>query len=103
MQTRTDYSRTYETTEDEIYREIEPTGLYVYNGYWYCPAYCRMRRGIRLFRVIELKTIINSNSHSTNIHLNVKGWLYSEYESSPIKLEVSLSKEGKEKLRAYHG
>lgn len=45
----------YETTEDEIYREIEPMGLYVYDGYWYCPAYCRMRRGIRLFRVDRIK------------------------------------------------
>ena len=35
--------------------EIEPMGLYVYNGYWYCPAYCRMRRGIRLFRVDRIK------------------------------------------------
>ncbi|MEB3053265.1 MULTISPECIES: helix-turn-helix transcriptional regulator [Bacillus] len=42
-------------TEDEIYREIEPMGLYVYNGYWYCPSYCRMRRDIRLFRVDRIK------------------------------------------------
>ncbi|WP_257206975.1 WYL domain-containing protein [Bacillus pseudomycoides] len=30
-------------------------GLYVYNGYWYCPSYCRMRRDIRLFRVDRIK------------------------------------------------
>ncbi|CCW06911.1 TPA: YafY family transcriptional regulator [Bacillus cereus] len=91
----------YETTEDEIYREIEPMGLYVYNGYWYCPAYCRMRRGIRLFRVDRIKkTIINSTSHSTNVHSNVKEWLYSECESNLIKLEVSLSKEGKRKAES---
>ncbi|WP_255261217.1 helix-turn-helix transcriptional regulator [Bacillus pseudomycoides] len=88
-------------TEDEIYREIEPMGLYVYNGYWYCPSYCRMRRDIRLFRVDRIKkTIINSNYHSRNIHLNVKEWLYSEYESNPIKLEVNLNKEGKRKAES---
>jgi len=31
-------------------RDIQPIGLYASEGYWYCPAYCYMRRSYRLFR-----------------------------------------------------
>ncbi|WP_255301396.1 hypothetical protein [Bacillus pseudomycoides] len=32
--------------------------------------------------------------------MNVEEWLYSEYESNPIKLEVNLNKEGKRKAES---
>lgn len=31
-------------------RDIQPIGLYASEGYWYCPAFCYMRRAYRLFR-----------------------------------------------------
>ena len=91
----------YATKEKELYREIEPMGLYLSNGYWFCPAYCRMRSEIRLFRIDRIKSaVINFNTCSTNIHLNVKEWLYSKYESNSVKLEVNLSKEGSRKAES---
>lgn len=31
-------------------RDIQPIGLYAASGYWYCPAYCFAKEGIRQFR-----------------------------------------------------
>ncbi len=32
-------------------REVDPYGLFVRNGFWYLYAYCRLRKGLRTFRV----------------------------------------------------
>jgi predicted DNA-binding transcriptional regulator YafY len=40
------YSSAAEVTE----RDIQPIGIYASQGYWYCPAYCFLRKTYRLFR-----------------------------------------------------
>lgn len=37
-------------------RDIQPIGLYASNGYWYCPAYCFMRKTYRLFRADRIES-----------------------------------------------
>lgn len=40
----------YKSDSGTTRREIQPVGLYANEGYWYCPAYCFLRRTYRLFR-----------------------------------------------------
>ncbi|WP_379134269.1 helix-turn-helix transcriptional regulator [Paenibacillus sp. sgz500958] len=40
----------YGTLGTSTCREIQPIGIYASNGLWYCPAYCFLRQGIRVFR-----------------------------------------------------
>jgi predicted DNA-binding transcriptional regulator YafY len=42
-----------ETTE----REVEPHGLYYFNGAWYVRGYCRLRQEMRDFRLGRIETI----------------------------------------------
>jgi predicted DNA-binding transcriptional regulator YafY len=41
----------YDSKEGANERAIQPIGVYSYNGYWYCPAYCFMKGRFLLFRV----------------------------------------------------
>ncbi|MFD0695455.1 helix-turn-helix transcriptional regulator [Paenibacillus sp. GCM10027628] len=41
---------TYKSGDGVTQRDIQPVGLYASEGYWYCPAYCFLRRTYRLFR-----------------------------------------------------
>jgi predicted DNA-binding transcriptional regulator YafY len=41
---------TYNSENEVTQRDIQPVGLYANEGYWYCPAYCFLRRTYRLFR-----------------------------------------------------
>ncbi|MBD0382583.1 helix-turn-helix transcriptional regulator [Paenibacillus sedimenti] len=41
---------TYKSSDGETQRDIQPVGLFSSEGYWYCPAYCFLRRTYRLFR-----------------------------------------------------
>lgn len=38
-------------------RMIQPIGLYSYNGFWYCPAYCLQRQAYRMFRADRIKQV----------------------------------------------
>lgn len=93
----------YESNDGEKYREIEPLGLYLSNGYWFCPAYCRLREMYRLFRVERIKeTAITTNTSSNHQYSNVRDWIYSEYDSKGIVLKVKLSVEGRRKANGIH-
>ncbi|QJC52672.1 YafY family transcriptional regulator [Paenibacillus albicereus] len=41
---------TYTSEERGTERLIQPVGIYADRGFWYCPAYCFLRGGYRLFR-----------------------------------------------------
>lgn len=43
-------------------RRIQPIGLYSYNGFWYCPAYCFQRQAYRLFRADRIKHVEKSST-----------------------------------------
>ncbi|THF73552.1 helix-turn-helix transcriptional regulator [Cohnella fermenti] len=37
-------------------RSIQPIGIYASNGLWYCPAYCFLREGVRVFRCDRIRS-----------------------------------------------
>ena len=50
--------RYYATSNDEeTVREVEPYALLSYSGAWYLIAWCRMRRGVRDFRVDRIAAL----------------------------------------------
>lgn len=38
-------------------RDIHPVGVYVYQGFWYCPAYCYHSEDFRLFRLDRIRSV----------------------------------------------
>ncbi|MCC3377264.1 YafY family protein [Cohnella sp. REN36] len=44
-------------------RDIQPIGLYASSGYWYCPAYCYLRREIRQFRADRIVSAALNPDH----------------------------------------
>ncbi|WP_379157844.1 helix-turn-helix transcriptional regulator [Paenibacillus sp. sgz5001063] len=46
----------YETRSKRMERPIQPIGIYASSGLWYCPAYCFLRGGVRVFRCDRIHT-----------------------------------------------
>lgn len=46
----------YESKGRRQQRWIQPVGIYASNGLWYCPAYCFLRSGIRIFRCDRIQS-----------------------------------------------
>ncbi|TLS36119.1 helix-turn-helix transcriptional regulator [Pseudalkalibacillus caeni] len=79
-------------------RIISPVGLYSYNGYWFCPAYCHKREAYRLFRADRIEAAEFKEHHQlppTN-KITLKDWLqpYRKTEEYALKLIVKLDREG---------
>jgi predicted DNA-binding transcriptional regulator YafY len=43
--------------EEEVQRDVEPLGVVFYGGAWYLVAWCRLRTGIRHFRVDRIRRL----------------------------------------------
>lgn len=43
--------------EDETQRDVEPLGVVFYGGSWYLVAWCRLRAGLRHFRIDRIKRL----------------------------------------------
>ena len=87
----------YESMSGIIYREILPIGLYSYNGYWYCPAFCLKKQSYRLFRVDYIKSVSISENITIENHINnvtLKDWFEPSKPKETVKLKVKLSKKG---------
>lgn len=54
-------------------REITPSGLYLFDGVWYCPAFCHHNRDERLFRAdrIQIITHLEPDPHP---HSTLQQW-----------------------------
>jgi len=79
-------------------RSIQPVGIYANNGFWYCVAYCFLRRGFRLFRRDRMWT---AELDATGIepldhrHIHLGNWRSFDKEAaSEIRMTVELSREG---------
>ncbi|AIQ44704.1 DNA-binding protein [Paenibacillus sp. FSL R7-0273] len=59
----------YESTGERSLRPVQPVGIYASNGLWYCPAYCFVRRGIRLFRCDRIDAVEEDSSGLTPLDL----------------------------------
>ncbi|WP_310550717.1 helix-turn-helix transcriptional regulator [Paenibacillus glufosinatiresistens] len=46
----------YRSSGHTAERDIQPIGIYANSGLWYCPAYCFLRQGVRLFRCDRIET-----------------------------------------------
>ncbi len=47
----------YKSQENVTVRDIQPIGIYASSGLWYCPAYCFLRGGVRLFRCDRIVSV----------------------------------------------
>ncbi|QHW32256.1 YafY family transcriptional regulator [Paenibacillus rhizovicinus] len=96
----------YESKDGETCRSIQPIGIFAKNGLWYCPAYCFLRAGIRLFRcdrihsadvdVSEIKPLDLRHVHLGNWESHVR------FKPDKVSLYAELSKEGVQRCEAEH-
>ncbi|QTD41817.1 YafY family protein [Sporosarcina sp. Te-1] len=87
----------YDSQKGVRERTIQPIGLYSYNGFWYCPAYCFLRKDIRLFRADRIKHAVTSEAEVQTLpYHSVMEWIeLSEKEfSNSITFSVEFSKDG---------
>ncbi|OKP99496.1 YafY family protein [Paenibacillus sp. P46E] len=52
----------YEIRGERMERAIQPIGIYASSGLWYCPAYCFLRGGIRVFRCDRIHAAVYDTS-----------------------------------------
>ncbi len=83
----------YESREGALSREIQPIGVYARNGFWYCPAYCFVRRDFRVFRCDRIVSATSSASKPMDlqhVHLdNRKSFLRAEQPCVDFYVELS--------------
>ncbi|MBW4084778.1 YafY family protein [Paenibacillus sp. S150] len=82
----------YQSKGKRMERLIQPVGIYANSGLWYCPAYCFLRGGIRVFRCDRMHKAIYDTSGLVpldlqHVHLGNKD-AYSSVEGS-LKQEKS--------------
>ncbi len=88
----------YETKNGYSERTIQPVGIYASNGFWYCPAYCFLRRDFRLFRCDRMQSVANDSTGIEPLdhrHIHLGNW--EEHGSEKpvyIRMIVDLSREG---------
>ncbi|MEK3761660.1 YafY family protein [Paenibacillus sp. FSL R7-0337] len=93
----------YQSKARRQQRWIQPVGIYASNGLWYCPAYCFLRSGIRIFRCDRIQSAGYDEAGPAALdlrHIHLDNM--EEYGSPPppqtehrlIKLYVELGSEG---------
>ncbi|WP_212953028.1 helix-turn-helix transcriptional regulator [Paenibacillus cookii] len=86
-------TRKYETEE----RTIQPIGIYAHEGYWFCPAYCYLRKAFRLFRVDRIESAVLADAEAVSPTVDVSevdltNWgphFYSKQESVEVKVKLT--------------
>ncbi|GAA4849675.1 YafY family protein [Paenibacillus vulneris] len=86
--------RTYEANQ----RTIQPIGIYAYEGYWFCPAYCYLRKAFRLFRVDRIRSAALADAETITPPVDISkvdltNWgfhFYSEQESVEVKVKLTV-------------
>ncbi|PTM58267.1 helix-turn-helix transcriptional regulator [Desmospora activa] len=88
----------YDGSEGISERTIQPIGLYSYNGFWYCPAYCLKRESFRLFRAdrIQFAKRVSSEKKRDLPYRSIRDWIkWSERDViNPVLFKVDLTLEG---------
>ncbi|MNK32195.1 HTH domain protein [compost metagenome] len=78
-------------------RTIQPIGIYAHEGYWFCPAYCYLRKAYRLFRADRIRSavladaeVLSSTVDVSEVDLTNWGILfYSKQESVDVKVKLT--------------
>ncbi|WP_091069900.1 YafY family protein [Paenibacillus sp. NFR01] len=86
-------SRTDETQQ----RTIQPIGIYAHEGYWFCPAYCYLRKAFRLFRVDRIWSAAWAEAGAVSLsvdisEVNLTNWglhFYGKQECVDVKVQLT--------------
>ncbi|NBD23063.1 helix-turn-helix transcriptional regulator [Paenibacillus glycinis] len=86
-------TRKYETSE----RTIQPIGIYAHEGYWFCPAYCYLRKAFRLYRVDRIGAAVLADAEALLPPVDVSevdltNWglhFYSKLKSVDVKVKLT--------------
>ncbi|WP_325168653.1 helix-turn-helix transcriptional regulator [Paenibacillus sp. S28] len=78
-------------------RTIQPIGIYAHEGYWFCPAYCYLRKAFRLFRVDRIGSAVLADAEASTPTVDVSevdltNWgphFYSTLESVDVKVKLT--------------
>jgi predicted DNA-binding transcriptional regulator YafY len=97
----------YDSKEGVNERTIQPIGVYSYNGYWYCPAFCFWKERYLLFRIDRvLAAEVAQEGHRT---VDLSGFPIMDWFKPPeekqrstdnkLQVEATLSREGVRKCQ----
>ncbi|MFE5317733.1 helix-turn-helix transcriptional regulator [Paenibacillus sp. NPDC056579] len=89
----------YGSQGEEACRSIQPIGIYANNGLWFCPAYCFLRRGFRIFRCDRMHSVAYDTSGMKpldlrDVHLGNRESFFQTEKESASELYVELSRHG---------
>ncbi|CAM3568543.1 YafY family protein [Paenibacillus lupini] len=88
----------YGIRENEInQRTIQPIGIYAHEGYWFCPAYCYLRKAYRLFRADRIRSAVLADAEALTTTVDVSevdltNWghhFYTKEESVDVKVKLT--------------
>jgi len=83
-------------------RQIQPVGIYASNGLWYCPAYCLIREGFRLFRCDRIHAAVPVGEPAPALdlaHIHLDNWEDEAVERTYVRCRAELTREGVERCR----
>ncbi|WP_372629912.1 helix-turn-helix transcriptional regulator [Cohnella sp.] len=88
----------YGSKQEDSERSIQPVGIYASNGFWYCPAYCFLRRGFRLFRCDRIRSAAFDETGIEPLdhrHVHLGNWEeFGREERIDVRIVAELSREG---------
>ncbi|MDU0204872.1 YafY family protein [Paenibacillus sp. PFR10] len=78
-------------------RTIQPIGIYAHEGYWFCPAYCYLRKAYRLFRADRIRSAVFADAEALSTTVDVSevdltNWghhFFSKHESVDVKVKLT--------------
>ncbi|MCZ8522757.1 MULTISPECIES: helix-turn-helix transcriptional regulator [Paenibacillus] len=84
-------------TDETKQRTIQPIGIYAHEGYWFCPAYCDLRKGFRLFRVDRIWSAAWADAEAISpsvdvSEVNLTNWglhFYGKQECVDVKVKLT--------------
>lgn len=91
--------------DETTLRTIQPIGIYAHEGYWFCPAYCYLRRAYRLFRVDRIWSAALADVETIATPVDVREvnlsnfGLHFQSELESVDVKVKLSAKGIEIFR----
>lgn len=93
----------YETNGITSNRNIQPIGIYVSEGKWYCPSYCLFKKDYRVFRCDRIKSVkLDENTLPIDLSdINLKNH-FSMFNKNKetYELHVELTNKGIEKYQS---
>lgn len=85
-----------------VKREIQPVGLFSQYGRWYCPSYCYLRKGFRLFRCDRISDVgLSVRNDKLNLkETNLYDIMTNLTTKKEYELNVEVTPDGVEKYKS---